>query len=202
MLRVTVKSVRGHLVRFVLTALAVTLGVAFVAGSFVLRDSINQTLDGLLNSATKGLDVSVRGVATRTATGNDGPRAALPLTLASTLSSVDGVARSVPDLQGTALIVGRDGLVVRIGGAPGLGFAFRSDDRAVTLIKGAGPAGPNEIEVEKATQNKSGLAVGDSTRALIGNATRTVRISGEVEFGSLFGATAVLVDEATARAAF
>ena len=48
MLRVTLKGVRGHVVRFLLTALAVTLGVAFVAGSFVLRDSMSWGLLALV----------------------------------------------------------------------------------------------------------------------------------------------------------
>ena len=44
--------------------------------------------------------------------------------------------------------------------------------------------------------------MGDRTRAVIGDRARQVTITGEVHFGSLFGATAVLVDEATARRAF
>lgn len=44
--------------------------------------------------------------------------------------------------------------------------------------------------------------MGDHTRAVIGDQTRTVTITAEVHFGSLFGATAVLVDDATARSAF
>src|SRR5664279_974562 len=198
MLRVTLKGVRGHLVRFLLTAFAVTLGVAFVAGSYVLRDSINNTLNSLLDSATKGLDVSVRGKEPA----KDAPRPGLPIDLATRLAAVDGVARSSPDVQGQALIVGKDGLVVRNGGAPGLGFAYRAADPSFTLVAGRGPNGPGEIVVEQTTLTKSGLAVGDSTEALIGTEARTVQITGEVTFGSLFGATAVLVDEATARRAF
>jgi putative ABC transport system permease protein len=197
-LRVTLKGVRGHLVRFLLTAFAVTLGVAFVAGSYVLRDSINNTLNGLLDSATRGLDVSVRGKEPA----RDAPRPSLPIDLATRLATVEGVARSSPDVQGQAVIVGMDGLVVRNGGAPGLGFAFRAADPSFTLVAGRAPTGAGEIVVEQATLNKSGLAVGDSTKALIGAGARTVQITGEVTFGSLFGATAVLVDEATARRAF
>src|SRR4051794_3097585 len=144
MLRLTVKSVRGHLIRFVLTALAVTLGVAFVAGSYVLRDSINNTLNGLLDSATKGVDVAVRGAEVKQANG-DAVRPAIPVDLATKLSSTPGVARSVPDLQGIALMTGKDGLVVRNGGAPGLGFAFRADDQAFHLVQGTGPSGAGGI---------------------------------------------------------
>jgi putative ABC transport system permease protein len=197
LLRLSVKSVRGHLVRFLLTALAVTLGVAFVAGSFILRDSIDATLGNLLNSASKGVDVQVRGTEV-----NEGPRRGVPLDLAAELAQVDGVARSSPDIQGTAMIVGKDGVVVRNGGAPTFGFAFRPGDPAFTLVSGRGPTDPGEIVVERATLEKSGLKVGQTTTAVVGDDARTVRITGEVTFGSLFGATAILVDEATARSAF
>jgi putative ABC transport system permease protein len=201
MLRLILTSARGHLVRFLLTAFSVMLGVSFVTGTFVLSDSIDMSLQGLLANTQKGLDVGVRGIDAKT-NSSGGSRAALPLTLQQTLAGVDGVARVSPDLSGTALIAGKDGIAVGGNGAPGLGFAFEPDSPAFTLVKGTGPAGPEQVVVESATLAKSGLSVGDTTQAVIGDQTRTVTITGEVKFGSLFGATAVLVDDATARAAF
>jgi putative ABC transport system permease protein len=122
--------------------------------------------------------------------------------VADALKALPGVARAVPNLQGTALIAGRDGTVVRTGGAPGLGFAFAKDDPSFTLVRGRGPTGPGEVVVESTTLTKAQLTVGDRTRAVIGEETRVVTIVGEVHFGSLFGATAVLVDSTTARRAF
>ena len=61
MLRVTLRGVQGHLLRFVLTVLSVTLGVAFVAGTFVLTDSLDRTFSSIVDQGTKGLDVQVRG---------------------------------------------------------------------------------------------------------------------------------------------
>ena len=118
------------------------------------------------------------------------------------LEAVPGTGRVSPDLQGTAIIAGKDGKVVRNSGAPGLGFAFSEDDPAFTLVAGRGPTQPGQVAVESATLDKAGLAVGDSTRAVLGGVTTTVTITGEVEFGILFGATAVLLDEATARHLF
>jgi putative ABC transport system permease protein len=205
MLRLTLASTRGHLVRFLLTAFSVMLGVSFVAGTFVLSDSIDVTLKGLLSNSLKGVDVTVRGAgsATGAALTGGGTPAALPLSLERTLAALPGAARVIPDYQGSALIAGRDGTAVGGGGgAPGLGFAFRADSPAFTLVSGRGPTGPGEVVVERATLQKAKLAVGDTTQVVIGDRTRTVQITGEVTFGSLFGATAVLVDEATARTAF
>jgi putative ABC transport system permease protein len=206
MLRVTLRGLQGHLVRLLLTAFAVMLGVSFVTGTFVLRDSIDSTLGGLVAQASKGLDVSVRG----SHTGSTAPvsvntavtRPGVPLTLVSTIAAVPGVARVVPDLQGSAILAGRDGIAVRNGGAPTLGFAFRPGDPSFSLVSGRGPNGPAEIAVETSTLTRAQLQVGDRTRAVIGDQARTVTITGEVHFGALFGATAVLVDAASASRLF
>jgi putative ABC transport system permease protein len=202
MWRVTLRGLQGHLGRLLLTAGAVMLGVSFVTGTFVLRDSIDSTLSGLVASATRGADVSVRGSEVMAGADGTGTRKSVPLALARTLRDVPGAARVVPDLQGTALIAGRDGTVVRNGGAPALGFAFVAHDSAFSLVRGRGPVRPDEVAVESNTLAKAGLAVGDRTKAVIGGRARTVTITGEVHFGSLFGATAVLVDPRTARRVF
>src|SRR5215212_1824144 len=108
MLRVTLKGVRGHLLRFLLTALAVTLGVSLVAGTYVLTDSIQKTFDDLINAGSTGVDVSVRGSGGDTST-IDGTaiRTPLPITLQDQIRSVDGVTRAVPDYNGFALLVGK-----------------------------------------------------------------------------------------------
>jgi putative ABC transport system permease protein len=202
MLRVTLRGIQGHLVRLLLTAAAVMLGVSFVTGTFVLRDSIDTTLTGLVASATGGADVSVRGTEVMSGAQATGVRKPVPLALQRELRALPGVARVFPDLQGSILIAGRDGTVVRTGGAPTLGFAFVAHDSAFTLVSGRGPVRSDEVAVESNTLAKAHLAVGDRTQAVIGGTISTVTITGEVHFGSLFGATAVLVDPHTARRAF
>ncbi len=212
MLRVTVRGLQGHFLRFLLTASAVMLGVSFVTGTFVLSDSINNSLTDLFSQAFKGTDVSVRGTEVATASpggvvvdptgASSTTRPGVPLALGTTLATIPGVARINPNIQGSAIIAGKDGLAVRTGGAPGLAFAYHPDDPAFTLVHGTAPLGPDQVVVESSTLAKAQLHVGDHTTAVIGNQTRTVVITGEAEFGSLFGATAILLDEQSARQAF
>jgi putative ABC transport system permease protein len=206
MLHVTLRGLQGHIMRLLLTAGAVMLGVSFVTGTFVLRDSIDNTLGGLVAQSSKGLDVSVRGARTEAVSpvSVDGSavRLGVPLALVETVAAVPGVARVTPNLQGTAILASSDGIAVRNGGAPSLGFAFVEDDPGFTLVTGRGPTGPGEVAVESSTLDRAHLAVGDHTRAVIGDHAQQVTITGEVHFGSLFGATAVLVDEITARRVF
>ncbi len=51
MLRVTLRGVRAHAVRFLLSVLAVALGVAFVAGTFSLRTMMSSTFDGIVEAS-------------------------------------------------------------------------------------------------------------------------------------------------------
>jgi putative ABC transport system permease protein len=206
MLHVTLRGLQGHLVRLLLTAFAVMLGVSFVTGTFVLRDSIDSTLGGLVSQSAKGLDVSVRGAESQAVSpvSVDGTSTPLGVSLAlvDTIAAVPGAARVVPNLQGTAILAGKDGIAVRNGGAPTLGFAYLKDDPSFTLVTGRGPAKPTEVAVESSTLDRAKLQVGDRTRAVIGDEAREVTITGEVRFGSLFGATAVLVDDTTAHQLF
>ena len=133
MLRVTLRGLRAHLVRLLLTASAVMLGVSFVTGTFVLRDSIDDALSGLVSGSTAGLDVSVRGPEVTADGEGTGVRPSVPLSLVEKLEAVPGTGRVSPDLLGSAIIAGKDGKVVRNSGAPGLGFAFSEDDPAFTL---------------------------------------------------------------------
>ncbi|GAB6902925.1 ABC transporter permease [Kineosporia succinea] len=200
MFKVTVKGIFTHRLRFALTALAVCLGVALVAGTLVLSGSINRTFDGIVEQTTAGTDVQVRGQQLDT-TSFDGSkqREPLPLSLREKLEAVDGVARVAPDMNGTAILVGRNGTAARNGGAPNLGFGYSPDDPVVDLTQGRAPQKKGEVIVESTTLELADLKVGDTTRALIQNDPQDVTITGAFDFGSgLAGATLVLLDEQTA----
>jgi putative ABC transport system permease protein len=204
MFRVTLKGVRGHLLRFLLTALAVTLGVSLVSGTYVLTDSIDNTFDELITAGSNGIDVQVRGNAGDASSIEGGTiRTPLPITMRDTLLGVDGVKRAVPDYQGFALLVGKEGTAVRNGGAPTFGFAYFPDDPALHIVDGRGPQKAGEVAVESTTLKLSKLKVGDTTQALVGQTPERVTITGEVKFDApLAGATIVVLDERSAQQAF
>jgi putative ABC transport system permease protein len=204
MLRVTLKGVRGHLLRFMLTAIAVTLGVSLVAGTYILTDSLKNTFDGIINEGFANVDVNVRGVDSGT-TGPDGlaTRSGLPLSLQRDLERVPGTERVQPDLQGYAVLVGRSGTAVRTPGAPTLGFAYDPADPLSKVVAGRGPSTPGEIAVESSTLARSGLRLGDTTGVLIGATPQQVTVVGEINISSsLAGATLVVVDPQTGRSQF
>ncbi len=60
MWRVTFSGLLAHKIRYALTALAVTLGVAFMSGTFVLTDTIGRTFDGLFTDVYHNTSAVVR----------------------------------------------------------------------------------------------------------------------------------------------
>ena len=61
MLRLALKSLLAHKLRFAFTALAIVLGVAFVVSAFVTADSLRSTFDDLAADINTGTDFTVRG---------------------------------------------------------------------------------------------------------------------------------------------
>jgi len=59
MLGVSLRSLLSHKLRLALTTIAVILGVSFVAGTFILTDTINATFTGIFNTADAGVAVTV-----------------------------------------------------------------------------------------------------------------------------------------------
>ena len=59
MLRATLKSLLGRKLRLVLSGLAVVLGVMFVAGAFVLTDTLGRSFDQVFTTAFAQTDVAV-----------------------------------------------------------------------------------------------------------------------------------------------
>jgi putative ABC transport system permease protein len=202
MLRVSYRNVTGRFWTLLLTALSVVLGTAFVAGSLVFTDSIDRTLTSAFESTSETTDVVVRGLEGAGSTGFGDGRIPLPLELADDLEQVEGVESAEPQLSGSALIVGADGTAVRNGQAPAFGIAFVPDDPTQVLVEGRGPEAADEIAVESATLEQSGLSVGDTTTLVAGTEPTEVTVVGEIEVDANFGATLVALDPVTAEAAF
>ena len=63
MFRTTIKDLSARKLRLLTTSIAVLLGVAFMAGTLVLTDTIGQTFDDLFADVNSGTDAYVRGEA-------------------------------------------------------------------------------------------------------------------------------------------
>ncbi|WP_158370836.1 ABC transporter permease [Cellulosimicrobium cellulans] len=204
MLRVALRGIRAHLVRFLLSLLAVALGVAFVAGTFSLRTMMSSTFDGIVDAGTPG-DAYVRAEPAEGSSVVEGTTAgpAVPMTLADEIAALDGVAHAIPEAQGSIVLVGADGTAVQSTQAPSLVFSYLPDDPSLDVVEGRGPERPGEIALETATLASSGLEVGDSTQVVLGGQLSDAEVVGRFDMGApMAGATLVVVDPGTGYALF
>ena len=193
MRRVTIKGLLAHKLRLALTALAIVLGVAFISGTFVLTDTLNNTFSVLFGSIYQKIDFQVRGVA-QLSTGANAVRNELPESLLATVRSVPGVQAAAGQVGGYAQFVSHDGKAIQTGGAPTLGVSFDPDQRlsVLRIVAGGPPVTSDDVVMDASTAQKYGFTVGQRVRILSAGPVRPFTITGIAQFGSagnLAGAT-------------
>jgi putative ABC transport system permease protein len=167
MLSLTVKEMRGHGRRLVGTALAVFLGVAFLAGTLVLGDTLRNNFDNLFADVNAGTDVVVRNT-TDLGIEADEPRGLIDRTLVDQVAAVDGVAAAEPQIQGLGQLLGADGDAVGGGGPPQLAGSWTADEELnpYHLVEGRAPEADNEVVINRGAADDGNLHIGDRTTVL------------------------------------
>ncbi|MFF9210062.1 MULTISPECIES: ABC transporter permease [unclassified Streptomyces] len=187
--RIGVSSLRARKRRFAGTFLAVFLGVAFLAGTLVMGDTLRASFDSMFGSATAGTDAVVRSADAITTPGeSQGVRQPVPAALAHIIEGVPGVAAAVPDIQGAGQLVGSDGKPVGGQGPPTLAGNWITDPRLnpYRLAEGHAPRKSGEVVVNRGAAKKGGLHLGDTTVLRTPDPVR-VRIVGLATFGGADG---------------
>ena len=212
MFRATLKSLLAHKLRMGMSAFAIVLGVAFVAGTFVFTDTLNSSFTELFRQTAPDVTVRPAKAAASASGGFTGADArTVPAAIVDELTGLDGVQRAdgtVTD-QGT-YIIGSDGKVLGSGGgAPGIGGNF-SDAPAsdgtpvVSISQGRAPDGPGEVVIDDKSAATSGYQLGDSIPLVTSGAqpSLTATLVGTVRFGqtgNTIGATLAFFDTPTAQ---
>ena len=139
MVRAVLKGILAHKLRLALTAMAVVLGVSFVAGTFVLTDTINKTFDTLFGEISADTDVSVRAVSGfGDDTSPDSVRETVPASVLDLVRRVPGVQAVDGTVSGYAQFIDEEGKAVNTAGAPTLGFNWTEPGLSpLTLKSGA-----------------------------------------------------------------
>lgn len=198
MIRVALRSVRAHAGQFLLTALAVVLGVTFLSGTLALRGVLSDTFSALMSSTmTADLYVTGQPISGAQSGGSGVLTEKIDGSAAERIAQVDGVrvAHAASTLSGT--LVGADGTPVTSTGAPTLVVPAFPDSPGRRLVAGRNPSGTDEIGLESDALRRSGLAVGDRTHLVVGGTPSEVTVVGEFTYGSsMAGATIVAADPA------
>ena len=207
MWRVTFKGVVAHRLRYALTALAVLLGVAFIAGTQVLTDTINATFNGLYSGIYQGTAAVVRAKQPfNPGTNFTSQRQLIDDSLAATVRKVPGVRAVSLGIEGYAQLVGRNGKPIgkASNGPPTLGEAW-TNVAALNLMHvrpgGHAPQTGSQVVIDKHSADVGHFKVGDKVVVLSKLPPATYTISGIATWGgadSPLGATITMFTPATA----
>jgi putative ABC transport system permease protein len=169
MLRATLKSLLARKLRLVLSGLAVVLGVMFVAGAFVVTDTLSRSFDTVFADAFSQTDVSVSAKPKVALSEMEGEQVQppFPAAVAEQVAAVGGVAAAtgLASADG-ARVIGADGKVLTSMGPPRLGGNWTGEDGLVQLRQGRGPRADDEIVVNAYVAKQAGLRVGDRVGVL------------------------------------
>ena len=208
MIGVSLRSLLSHKLRLALTTIAVILGVSFVAGTFILTDTINSTFMSIFATANAGVAVTVHGHPIAGTSGGigGGENHPVPTSLLSTVRAVPGVKDAVGNIfREGATLIGHNGKPIGGNGPPTFGANWITDSNISPyhLRSGTPPVGSNDVVVDAGTAAKNGLVVGGSLPIVfLGGVEEHFTITGIAGYGSsdnLAGATIALFTEATAE---
>jgi putative ABC transport system permease protein len=167
MIALVLRGLAQRRLRSALTAVAILLGVAMIAGTYVQTDQIRTAFEDIEQTAIQGTDAVVRP---KTEFGNtfSGGRP-LPESLVDRVNAVPGVARAAGQLwESGALVV--DGERIASDFAPSAVLSTLGEPFDPTEpVEGRHPTGPGEVGAISKTAAEQGLRVGQR----VGLATRT-----------------------------
>jgi len=198
---VTALALRGlaqRKLRSLLTAMAILLGVAMVAGTFVLTDQITRAFEVIQRDANAGIDVVVRPKETFGGGGPPQTRRRLPARLVERVRSAPGVEAAAgelivngPLLAGTRLVGG--------GGSPTeFQAVIPAPFDSTVLIAGHRPRRSGELALLAATARRENVSLGDELAVATNEGLRKVTLVGTFDLGtSALSAGGLAIAQAT-----
>jgi putative ABC transport system permease protein len=167
MTRLTAKNMWAHKRRLFGTVFAVVLGVAFLAGTLVLGDTMRSGIDRAFTEANAGIDTMVRS-STKVGSEETETRGLIDTSLANDVARVDGVDQVVPQVDALGQIVGKDGDPIGGTGPPTQAGNWITDPHVNPwhLVEGRAPNGPGETVINETAAEDGQLHVGDETTLL------------------------------------
>lgn len=183
MTALTLRGLTERKLRSVLTAIAVLLGVAMIAGTYVLTDQIRSGFTDLQSSVYSGVDVELSPKDSFSSQFS----AARPLDdkLIDKVRALPGVAKAEGDLWASGGLV-IDGKLEKSSGGGGTIISTASSEpfSPATNVDGRMPENLGEVAVLHATAAKHHLAPGDRIGIATRRGTVPVTVVGAFDLGS------------------
>jgi putative ABC transport system permease protein len=184
MLFLALRGLAARKLRAFLTSAAIFFGVAMVAGTLILTDTINNSFDNIFASANEHTDVTVKPTETV-----EDSRGAEPPPFSADLLSKTKQVEGVDDAAGTIFdysvaILGDDGKRIGPTGPPHIAASVVPERFTPwTYTEGHPPRGPNEVVFDNITAKEEKYKLGDRVRVAGPGGVKAYRIVGIGEFG-------------------
>ena len=190
MFGLALRGLASRKLRAALTALAIMLGVAMVAGTFMLKGSVDKAFDDIFAEANAGIDVTIQPKSAFD-TGFDLPEsgAALPESLVGKVEGVDGVEKASGGISDSTSIAILDENGDRIGpaggGPPQIAQSIQPEPfNPFTWVEGAAPATDREVGIDSITADEEDYEVGQKITISGVRGAKEYTLSGIGRFGS------------------
>jgi len=184
----TIKSIRANKARFFLTSIAIVLGVAFMAGTLVLTDTIKKSYDDVATNIYKDTDAVVRS--DRQIHGNNDAtevRGTVDARVLDTVRATDGVAAAEGQITGNAVVVGHDGELLDANPNRAIPVALGWQDspafNPMTVVAGHAPTAPDEVVIDRASKRAGHFSVGEAIRVVGPSGVGSYHLAGIVTYG-------------------
>jgi putative ABC transport system permease protein len=193
MRRLVLRGFAQRKLRVALTAIAIALGVALMAGTYILTDTINQSFAGIFKTAAKGDSVVV---SPSEALGNRTQTETSPITeqMLARVRSTSGVAQVAGGIftEGTFLDTKRKRLTS--GHSPGfISAVVPPRFESFKPVKGHLPSQAGEVAIDEATAERKDVKIGQQIIVAGRAAAKQYTVVGVVKFasGESFGGAGV-----------
>jgi putative ABC transport system permease protein len=185
------KSLWARKVRALLTSFAVFLGVAFVAGSFVLTDTIFAAFDEIFSESLKGTSVVV--TAENPVKQESGETPSISASLLPKVERTPGVREAAGAIFSFGAFFDADNEKIGNKFAPKfISSVLPKGLRSTTYVEGHVPRGPREASIDKAAADDADLQLGDTIKLIGQGKLESFRLVGLTQLGDAsFGGASI-----------
>jgi putative ABC transport system permease protein len=185
------KSLWARKVRALLTTFAVFLGVAFVAGSFVLTDTIFAAFDEIFSESLKGTSVVI--TAENPVKQESGETPTISASLLPEVERTPGVREAAGAIFSFGAFFDAENEKIGNKFAPKfISSVLPKGLRSTTYVEGHVPRGPKEASIDKAAAEDVGLKLGETIKLIGQGKLESFRLVGFTQLGNAsFGGASI-----------
>ena len=176
------KSLRANITRLVATALAVILGIGFLASGLMLTDAMRSGLTGDVEEQYQNVDFAIIATASSEQSSGMDFQLTVPESVLATARATPGVEAAAGEIQADARVLRPDGTTANLR-SQGRSWIADSELNPLSLDEGSAPKGSAQVVLDRKLASEAGASVGDTVSVQTPAGTKQFKVSGISSFG-------------------